>query len=215
MDDSAPAKKSTDEKVEKVDKPTSDSDNRKRPNGQDLQQKSAGLWVEDAIANINYLEARHLALTTRFGTEEPSGNGKVHGMSKDEVKTICKSVGVLLRYSRNAAYGLYPDYQGRLKAWWSGRCAEAAYKNMHYAEATLARLYNEQEIKSQVLDAVRRARTALADGDITRQVALIKLTTGTAKICTSEELSEVIALGHEAADRNRSKLSLDPPTNIR
>jgi hypothetical protein len=127
-------------------------------------------------------------------------------MTPDEVKTICTSVGVLLTYSRKAAYGLGPDYQGRLREWWSGRCAEAAYKNMHYAEATLARLYNEQEIKSQVLDAVRRARAALADGDITRQVALIKLTTGNAKICTSEELSEVIALGHEAADRNRSKL---------
>jgi hypothetical protein len=44
-----------------------------------------------------------------------------------------------------AATGMHPRYIPVVSAW-NGACIEAAYKNIHYAEALIAHLYNEEDV---------------------------------------------------------------------
>jgi hypothetical protein len=127
-------------------------------------------------------------------------------LTQDEIDNTCRSVSSLLKRARDAATGARPAYRP-FWSWWSGTGTEAAYKNQHYAEAAIARLYNSEEVCAEIPDAVRRAKAALADDNPTRAIA-DSLMDGNkvVGVCTPEQLSVIVALGHEAADRNRAKL---------
>jgi hypothetical protein len=121
---------------------------------------------------------------------------------------MCAEVGHFLERAEHAATGEEPRYR-RFRSWWSGTSTEAAYKNLHYAEASLARLYEPVEIRAELPDAVRRASAALAADDPTRLSGLRALAAdgdGGRPCYTPEELSVLIGLGHEAADRQRARL---------
>jgi hypothetical protein len=113
--------------------------------------------------------------------------------------------------AEQAASGTNPKYTPVL-SWWSGACAEAAFRHIHNAEALLVRLYSREEVGAGVLEAARRAREALSMDDPTRRAAMALANaqlnrTGPTRIaCTRELLSEIIQVGHDAADKQRAKL---------
>jgi hypothetical protein len=172
--------------------------------------RNTGAWTEDAKASIRYIRVKQKVIAARHKSRneyqlDQAKCNQIPRMSQHEIQVMCESVGRLLDNASKAANGLDPKHR-RLKEWWAGTCAEAAYKNIHYAEATLARLYEPREVKSEVLDAVRRARSALSQDDLGRQALLMRLAASDPVPCTADELSEMIAVGHEAADRSRSRL---------
>ncbi len=171
-----------------------------------------------------YFEAKLKLITTRNNPENGSqprldafqadaANGapclKSHRvLSYPEIKAMCAEVGNFLDRAERAAKGEEPRYQ-RFRSWWSGTSTEAAYKNLHYAEASMARLYEPAEIRAELPDAVRRASAALSADDPTRlsgRRALAADGNGGKPCYTPEELSVLIGLGHEAADRQRARL---------
>ena len=162
------------------------------------------IWTESARANIRYLYVRQRAIAQR-NTVDPTYSDRILHKSQGECFVICKLVSQFLSRAVDAANAVDPK-SGRVREWFTGVRAEATYKNIHYAEATIARLYNPHEVKSEALDAVRRARSVLAVDDLARHATLIRLSKADPKPCTADELSEIIAVGHEAADRNRFKL---------
>lgn len=124
-----------------------------------------------------------------------------------EATATCVAVGTLLDKAEAAASGVRPRYCPFI-SWWSGAGIEAAYKNLHYAEAAMARLYTVDEVRFAVRDASRRAVAALADDNPTREAAvkLLHSTESSECPCSAQELSEIITVGHEAADRSRTRL---------
>jgi hypothetical protein len=71
----------------------------------------------------------------------------------------------------------------------------------------IARLYSKDEVVAEVPDVVRRLNAALPAGNPTRALANSYIQDNkVVKGCNAAELSHLIALGHEAADRNRAKL---------
>jgi hypothetical protein len=127
--------------------------------------------------------------------------------SPAELDVTCHLVNELLSRAAAAAAGISPRYRP-FWGWWSGAGIEAAYRNLHYAEASIARLYNKEEVRAETPEVVRRARVSLAEDDPNRRFTVGLLGPGDSviKICKPEELSALISLGHEASDRNRAKL---------
>jgi hypothetical protein len=128
----------------------------------------------------------------------------------EEITAICVTVGTLLDNAEGAASGVYPRFRPFI-SWWSGASVEATYKNLHYAEAVIARLYTVDEVRFALPDALRRAITTLAHDNPTRKVAVkllqsIESTESFEASCSAQELSELIAVGHGAADRSRARL---------
>jgi hypothetical protein len=132
-------------------------------------------WTEDAKANITYLRGRAQALRQRGFDQSDAGchragqlnclpsenGGKVRAerspiRSAAEFESVCHSVDELLDEAWQAASGEDPKY-ARWVDWWYGTCVEATYKNLHYAEATIVRLYSPIEVRYAIRDALRVA----------------------------------------------------------
>ena len=180
-------------------------------------KRPTGMWAEDARANVAYLRGRTNALRGRdtdgravaTSAPEETARGLTQARNPAERDAVCDAVDRHLAMALAACTGQEPPYR-RLRDWWTGSCVEATYKNLHYAEATLARLYDPADVRFAVPDALRRAKDALADDDPTRRAAMRMLTTvEDRKVecpCSATELSEIIAVGHEAADKSRARL---------
>jgi len=125
----------------------------------------------------------------------------------EELDVTCVLVNELLSRAQAAAEGIAPRYRP-FWGWWSGAGIEAAYRNLHCAEAAISRFYSKDEVRAETPEVVRRVRAALAEDDPTRSSAagLLGPDDSVIKICQPEQLSALISLGHEAADRNRAKL---------
>jgi hypothetical protein len=126
-----------------------------------------------------------------------------------EVREICKHAENCLMQAKAAATGEQPAYLPVI-SWWLGTCTEAAFKNIHNAEAAIARLYTPAEIRAELPEAARRAREALSRDDPLRQITQNLLQSGECSRghpnCSPEMISKIIEVGHTAADRQRSRL---------
>jgi hypothetical protein len=184
-------------------------------------------WSADAAAAIhllrekaNYLGKReHAAICAAQQTDgKARRRWPLHGDTDAaattraaEIDAVLSSVKTILDAAYDAAVGKNPQYK-RVFSWWSGACAEAAFRHIHNAEAVLVRLYSVEEVRAGVLEAARRAREALALDDPTRRAALALANAqlnhaGSTRIaCSRELLSEIIQVGHDAADKQRAKL---------
>jgi uncharacterized membrane protein (DUF485 family) len=127
--------------------------------------------------------------------------------TREEVAAICDLTEELLRKAEEAACGREPAYV-LFVGWWYGTCTEAAFKYLHNAEAAIARLYTAAEARAVIPEAVRRAREALSADDPMCEVAqkLMEEARDPKSETSTETLSKVIEAGHEAADRQRSRL---------
>jgi hypothetical protein len=191
-----------------------------------IPRKRGGRGRRGHRTNITFLQGRVASLRKRGFQQSDvgchraglvcssSGNGEALPAerspvrSSDEFESVCDAVDALLSRAWRAANGEDPKHVWT--DWWYGACVEATYKNLHYAEAEIVRLYSPVEVRYAIRDALRRARDALAANDPTHLAAMRLLNTAEDPTkpcpCSAADLSEIIQVGHEAADRSRTRL---------
>ncbi|MGH3912230.1 MAG: hypothetical protein ACRDTC_02280 [Pseudonocardiaceae bacterium] len=125
-------------------------------------------------------------------------------LSEAEFTAICAGVEDLLHRAEQAASGQCPRHYPFL-SWWRGTNIEAAFQNIHRAEAEIVRLYSDDEVDAEIPEAVARAEIGLNRDHPMREVAraLSRMKAGSAKRTV---LSKVIQMGHESADRSHSRI---------
>lgn len=162
-------------------------------------RKAHMAWTEDAKANIANVRANLAVIKARRPDEQ----------TDPAVPVTAAEVQRFLDKAERAASGIEPRHRC-VRSWWNGANTEAAYRNLHYAEARIAHLYSPDDIRLELPDAVRRANGALAVDDPTRLSAAQALTSSRRRednlSYTAGQLSMLIVLGHEAADRQRARL---------
>jgi hypothetical protein len=125
-------------------------------------------------------------------------------MGEGERDAILAGVQLLLDGALQAAQGADPEYR-TIKSWWRGTSIEAAFRKSHQAEAELARLFDDAELKAEAPAAVARTDLALNRDDPMRAEAtrLLTLDAGPEKRAL---LAKVIQVGHEAADGSHARV---------
>ncbi|HET6625075.1 MAG TPA: hypothetical protein VFG63_01685 [Nocardioidaceae bacterium] len=138
------------------------------------------------------LEAKVNALATRPGTSDPESAATLAGVYD------------LLRRAREAAYRVNP-IPTRWAIWWRGTLIEAAYQNLHAAEALIVRLYDPDEVDAEITEAVARVEAGLNRDDPRRTEArlILQMRPESRKRL---ELSKLVEIGYAAADRQHSRL---------
>ncbi len=182
-------------------------------------------WAQQVMADCAYLSGRLQAIRGRLGLLSPHSDDNDRKFRENQ--EWCTAIALMIRNAECAAMGVAPKRRFVASAW-SGNCIEAAFKNLHYAEAALARLYSPDEIKAAVPEALHRVDAALDTSNPIRLHALELLRTdrsvalqisrgkevrmaalsdeSSPRPCSPEYLSEIISLGHQASDRHRSRL---------
>jgi hypothetical protein len=92
-----------------------------------------------------------------------------------------------------------------LASWWQGNCVEAAFHNLHRAEAEMVRLYSDDEVDAEIPEAISRTDIGLHRND-PRRCAALKLVSMKDAEAKRILLSKVVQIGHEAADRQHSRV---------
>lgn len=153
------------------------------------------VWVQNVEVNARVLEARLRTLRARRGDESPAA------------RELDGAVGELLAAARRAATRKDP-VPGRLANWWRGSLIEAAYQNLHAAEALIVGLYDSYEVEAEVPEALARVEASLDRDDPRRRAvaALAAADTSPHLDRARAELRKAIEVGHAAADHEHSRL---------
>src|SRR5664279_5756604 len=83
---------------------------------------------------------------------------------------IRRSVEKLLEQAENAANGDNPRFLW-VRSWWRGTLIEAAYQNLHAAEAEIVPLYDQLEVEAEFPEAIARVEASLNRDDPRRMAA--------------------------------------------
>ena len=121
-----------------------------------------------------------------------------------EADELHDGIEELLCTAEKAARGVEPRRR-RLVGWWQGGCIETAFHNLHRAEAELVRLYSDDEVDAEVPEAIARTDIGLHRND-PRRCAALKLVSMKDAEAKRILLSKVVQIGHEAADRQHSRV---------
>ena len=157
--------------------------------------KTKRVWVQNVLVNARLLEARLDAANARRKHKEPGA------------EQLDKAVRQLLKAATDAATRKDP-VPGRLTNWWRGTLIEAAYQNLHAAEALIVGLYDADEVIAELPEARARNEVALDRDDLRRQ-AIAELTP---EMIVQDlpraraALSKAIEVGHSAGDHEHSRL---------
>jgi hypothetical protein len=124
--------------------------------------------------------------------------------SEAEFLAICQGVRDLLDKAERAARGQHAEHRA-VRSWWHGDRIEAAFLNLHLAEAQFARVLDDDEVDAEVPEAVARTEASLSRDDPMRDYArqLLGMQPGRTKRTL---LSKTIQVGHDAADRVHTRL---------
>jgi hypothetical protein len=180
-------------------------------------QRNKKVWVQNVAVNASILQARLEALrarrdvrarrySERLEAGHPPNEELEQRLAADAA--VDKRVQALLGQARDAALGKEPLPRFILN-WWSGRLIEAAYQNLHAAEALIAVLYDRDEIQAEVPEAVARVEAQLDRDDPRRSTAAAMLNAEFKDRPVSRnrvELAKTIEVGHAGADRDHSRL---------
>ncbi len=120
------------------------------------------IWVQQVAVDADVLETRVRVARARGLTSEQ--------------QAVADGVVLHLGKARHAAFRVDP-IPSRWTNWWRGTLVEAAYRNMHAAQADLLDLYDEPELRAEARAVLARAQTTL-HGDDPRQVGLEDLASG-------------------------------------
>ena len=92
----------------------------------------------------------------------------------------------------------------RIGNWWRGTVIEAAYQNVHAAEAEIVRLYDDAEVTAELPDAVARVEAGLHRDDPRRRAAhdLHALSAADRKV----GLLKAVEIGTAASDRQHTRV---------
>jgi hypothetical protein len=157
--------------------------------------KTKRVWVQNVLVNARLLEARLDAAHARRKDNDPAADH------------LEKAVRRLLKAATDAATRKDP-VPGRLTNWWRGTLIEAAYQNLHAAEALIVELYDADDVIAELPEARARNEVALDRDDLRRQ-AIAELTP---ELIVQDlpraraTLGKAIEVGHAAGDHEHSRL---------
>ena len=173
------------------------------------------VWVQNVDADVAVLQARLAAkrasravLTQRLQGRLPRARRRALERRLRTESALDRRACLLLLRAQRAAHRRDP-IPNRLVNWWGGRLIEAAYQNLHAAEALVALFYDWDEIEAEVPEVVARVEAGLQRDD-PRRIAADGLRTmhpGTVSLTEARSsLYKAIEVGHAAADRDHSRL---------
>jgi hypothetical protein len=151
------------------------------------------VWAEEAAGAVAANRVRMQAIQSR--ADRP--------LSAAEAAALQDGIESLLSRADRAACGVDPGYTPFV-SWWRGNCIEAAFHNLHWAEAQMVRLYTDDEVDAEIPEAV--ARTEILNRSDPRRDAALKLLSTNDSEAKRIVLSKIVQIGHEAADRLHSRL---------
>jgi hypothetical protein len=152
------------------------------------------VWAQGVAGAVTANRVRMRAIQARAERPLPAA----------EAKALQDGIESLLGQANLAAQGIDPRHTPFV-SWWRGNCIEAAFHNLHRAEAEMVRLYSDAEVDAEIPEAVVRAETGLDGGDLRREAAL-KLLSIKENEAKRIALSKIVQIGHERADRLHSRL---------
>lgn len=173
------------------------------------------VWVQNVDADVAMLQARLAAkragrsvLVQRPQGRLPRPRRRALERRLRTESALDRRACLLLLRAQRAAHRRDP-IPNRLANWWGGRLIEAAYQNLHAAEALIALLYDWDEILAEVPEVVARVESGLQRDDPRRIAAdgLRSLEPGTVSLAEARSsLHKAIEVGHAAGDREHSRL---------
>src|SRR5680860_331016 len=151
------------------------------------------VWVQNVAVSASLLEAKLNAVDVRLQGDE-----------RTEAEPLLEGVRVLLGRARDAAYRDNP-IPTKWASWWRGTLIEAAYQNLHAAEALIVRLYSDDEVAAEVPEVIARVESGLNRDDPRRVSArrVMALPPGPSK---RAEVSKLVEIGYAAGDMQHSRL---------
>lgn len=155
------------------------------------------VWALEAAAAVAASKVRLAAIRSR---------GNCRPIPCPEAEALCDGVDSLLDKADAAARGVDPGHTPFV-SWWRGTCIEAAFQNLHRAEAEMVRLFSDDEVDAEIPEAVARAELGL-NRDDPRRAAARRLLCMTDRVAKRSALSKTVQIGHEAADRLHSRLRI-------
>lgn len=173
------------------------------------------VWVQNVDVSVSLLRARLDGLAARraVATSRLSQPGLAPARVAQQQERLAaedaldKHIRELLAKASDAANRRDPA-PNRLINWWGGRLIEAAYQNLHAAESLMARLYDRDEVVAELPEALARVESGLNREDArARAAASLARRTGSISLDPARAaLSKAIEVGHNANDRDHSRL---------
>ena len=151
------------------------------------------VWAQDVAVNVCVLRSRLAVHRARLGADIPEAK-----------RALVEGVELLLTQAEKAAYRTDPQ-PTRLGNWWRGTLIEAAYQNMHAAEAEMVGLYDAADIDAEVPEAIARVEAGL-NRDDPRRRAVHNLPGATSQEHKRAGLRKAIETGYAAADRQHTRV---------
>lgn len=151
------------------------------------------VWAQDVAVSAAVL--RHRLEAIKCGSDKPLDAGEL---------ATYRGVETLLTRAENAAYRVNP-LPTRFGNWWRGTLIEAAYQNLHAAEAEIVALYDAYQVDAEVPEAVARLDASLHRDD-PRRIAARRLVTMPAGPRKRAALRKIVEVGYAAVDRQHSRV---------
>jgi hypothetical protein len=152
------------------------------------------VWALEAAAAVAADRVRLRAIRARSDAPVPS----------IEAQELFNGIEELLDRAEKAACGIDPGHTP-LVSWWRGNCIEAAFQNLHRAEAEMVRLYSDDEVDAEIPEALARTEAGLSRDD-PRRLAALKISALKDDALKRITLSKIVQIGHEATDRLHSRV---------
>jgi hypothetical protein len=147
------------------------------------------IWVPQVLVQVRVLRSRLDVAEAR-------------GLAPDQ-EAAAEHVRALLDKAEDAALKVDPMPR-RLANWWRGALMEAAFTNLHAAQAEIIEVYDDAEVLAEIPTAVARAQAALPRGDLRRPTVadLHALPPAVQRA----QLRRCVADGYEASDQHYQRL---------
>jgi hypothetical protein len=152
------------------------------------------VWVQHVAVRCELLEAQLEAAETR-------------GLSPAQER-VAEGTRRLITAARSAALRDDP-IPTRWAMWWRGTLVEAAYQNLHAAEAQFIELLDIAQLRAEVPSSVARAQATLARDDPRRTVAFQLLTQPTTPETLEvdrQRLRRLTLTGYDRSDQLHARL---------
>jgi hypothetical protein len=128
---------------------------------------------------------------------------------REDQRQVADGVGRLVEKARAAAFRDDP-IPNRWAIWWRGTLIEAAYQNLHAAEALITCLLGAEEVQAEIPEAVARVGASLHRDDPRRSRALDLLSARKVDPedlhVVRERLRKTIQVGYAVSDQQHSRL---------
>lgn len=165
----------------------------------DRSRPPSRVWLHEVAIGVTALRAELGAVRAH--------DARAHDApAQEEVVALCAGVEELLSRAEDAAEGVNPSHQ-LFWSWWNGNGIEAAFQNLHRAEAEIVKLYDDEEVDANAPEAVARISAGLDRNDArcigAQQLLNERFPPGRAKRLL---LSKTIQIGHEIKDRQFAKI---------